>query len=179
MLPGAFLGGKLFVKATAELQAFEYTQTHEAKAKPQLSRRRGQAEGRTPRNAPESCHRSPSALSRTSKNFFEPRSPPGCWLRCAPRQDVVWDEGFRGWGPRQLPVMGRPGKKRGLSTDSNAAATDGLAQGNSLEKETVKNKENVKKRILCHSKPSTTFPSFKIASLKLTVLKQTALQVSP
>jgi len=77
-------------------------------------------------------------------------------------------------GPPQLPVVGRPRKKHRLSTYPSATAMDGLAQ-EKVWKNRLKNKENFTKSILCQSKPSRTFHYFTIASLKLILVKQTAL----
>lgn len=82
-------------------------------------------------------------------------------------------KGFRECVTTIAPCYGEMGEKAPLSTRSIATATDGLAR-NKSGKLTSKNRQNVTEKIFCLSKPSTTFPSFKIASLKLILVKQTA-----
>lgn len=69
-------------------------------------------------------------------------------------------KGFRKCVATTAPCYGEIGEKAPLSTCSIATAADGLAW-NKSGKLTSKNRENVTEKIVCLSKPSRTFHSFK------------------
>lgn len=107
----------------------------------------------------------------------EPSAKPKCIIfpwHPAERQD----EGFRGCEATAPPSWG---EMRGKSADWVPAPTlqpQMALHGKSLEKD-FKEQRNFTKRTLCVSKPSLIFHSFLTSSLKLILVKQTALQVSP